>query len=39
LPNPQLAMAEIMVSIEELPAEAKETYQAMRKLLAGKRRG
>jgi Uma2 family endonuclease len=36
LPNPQLALAEIMVSIETLPAEAKETYQALRKLLTGK---
>lgn len=34
LPNPQLALAEIMISIESLPAEVRETYQAMYKLLA-----
>ncbi|MBI1878479.1 MAG: Uma2 family endonuclease, partial [Chloroflexi bacterium] len=34
LPNPQLVLAEIMISIETLPTEAKETYQALRKLLA-----
>ncbi|NJN96852.1 MAG: Uma2 family endonuclease [Anaerolineales bacterium] len=36
LPNPQLALAEIMVSIETLPAEIRETYQTLRKLLTGK---
>lgn len=35
LPNPQLALAEIMIFIEGLPDEARETYQAMYKLLAG----
>jgi Uma2 family endonuclease len=34
LPNPQLALAEIMSSIETLPDEVKETYRALRKLLA-----
>lgn len=34
LPNPQLALAEIMVSVETLPAEIRETYQTLRKLLA-----
>jgi Uma2 family endonuclease len=37
LPNPQLALAEIMMSSDELSAEAKATYQALYKLLkAGK---
>jgi Uma2 family endonuclease len=36
LPNPQLALAEIMVSLEALPSDIKETYQALRRLLAGK---
>jgi Uma2 family endonuclease len=36
LPNPQLALAEIMVSIETLPAEIRETYQTLCKLLTGK---
>jgi Uma2 family endonuclease len=35
LPNPQLALVEIMLSIEELSAEAKEAYQAMYKVLGG----
>lgn len=35
LPNPQLALAEIMVSIETLPAEAKTTFQSLHKLLTG----
>jgi Uma2 family endonuclease len=34
MPNPQLALAEIMVSIEELPAEARATFQALYNLLA-----
>lgn len=34
LPNPQLALAEIIISIESLPAEVRETYQAMYELLA-----
>jgi Uma2 family endonuclease len=33
LPNPQLALAEIMLSIDELSAEAKATYQALHKIL------
>jgi Uma2 family endonuclease len=33
LPNPQLALAEIMMSIGELPAEVKATYQALYKIL------
>jgi Uma2 family endonuclease len=33
LPNPQLALAEIMISNEALSAEAKEAYQAMYRLL------
>lgn len=36
LPNPQLALAEIMMSVEGLLDEAKDTYQAMYKLLASK---
>lgn len=36
LPNPQLALAEIMVSIETLPAQVRETYQALYELLADK---
>ena len=36
LPNPQLILAEIMLSVAELPAEAKEAYQAMYRLLDGK---
>jgi Uma2 family endonuclease len=36
LPNPQLALAEIMVSLETLPTEVKETYQALCRLLADK---
>ncbi len=35
LPNPQLALAEVMVSLDTLPAEAKATFQALHKLLAG----
>lgn len=37
LPNPQLALAEIMISIEELPAEAKATYQSLYKILVGQK--
>jgi Uma2 family endonuclease len=33
LPNPQLALAEIMLSIDELSAEVKATYQALYKIL------
>lgn len=36
LPNPQLALAEIMISVETLPSEAKETYERLYGLLAGK---
>lgn len=36
LPNPQLVLAEIMISIETLPAEAKNAYQALYDLLAGR---
>jgi Uma2 family endonuclease len=36
LPNSQLVLAEIMLSIERLPAEAKDAYRAMYKLLAGR---
>ncbi len=36
LPNPQLALAEIMGSIETLPPEVREAYQTLRKLLADK---
>jgi hypothetical protein len=36
LPNPQLALAEIMLSIEGLSPEAKDAFQAMHKLLTGK---
>lgn len=36
LPNPQLALAEIMLSIEELPAETKAAYQAMYNVLVSK---
>jgi Uma2 family endonuclease len=36
LPNPQLALAEIMTSIEELPAKVKATYQALYEILASK---
>ncbi len=36
LPNPQLALAEIMLSIKGLPAEAKEAYGAIFELLAGR---
>jgi Uma2 family endonuclease len=36
LPNPQLALAEIMISIEELPAKVKATYQALYEILASK---
>jgi Uma2 family endonuclease len=34
LPNPQLRFAEIMVSIEELPDEVKDTYKALAKILS-----
>jgi Uma2 family endonuclease len=33
MPNPQLALAEIMLSIEELPAEARATFQSLYNLL------
>lgn len=33
LPNPQLALAEIMLSMETLPAEVKSAYQALYKIL------
>jgi Uma2 family endonuclease len=36
LPNPQLALAEIILSIEELPAETKAAYQTMYNLLIKK---
>jgi hypothetical protein len=36
LPNPQLALAEIMMSVDGLSDEAKDTYQAMYRLLADK---
>lgn len=36
LPNPQLILAEIMISIEELPAEVKAAYQALGKILAAR---
>ena len=36
LPNPQVALAEIMISIAELPAEVKDTYRAIHRLLTGK---
>jgi hypothetical protein len=34
LPNPQLALAEIMMSIDELSVEVKTTYQALAKILS-----
>jgi hypothetical protein len=34
LRDPQLALAEIMISIDDLPTEAKDTYQALYSLLA-----
>jgi Uma2 family endonuclease len=34
LPNPQLALAEIMIFVEGLSAEVKETYQAMHRMLS-----
>ncbi len=34
LTNPQLALAEIMISIDELPAEVKNTYQSLVKILS-----
>jgi Uma2 family endonuclease len=37
LPNPQWALAEIMVSMEGLPPEVKAAYQAMHKALADKK--
>lgn len=36
LPNPQLALAEIMTSVESLSPKAKETYQALFELLNGR---
>lgn len=36
LPDPQLCLAEIMLSIEGLPTEAKEAYQTLYNLLANK---
>ena len=36
-PDPQLALAEVMISLKGLPVEAKETYRALYQLLAGKR--
>ena len=36
LPNPQLALAEIMLSLENLPAETKEIFRALQKLLRAK---
>jgi Uma2 family endonuclease len=35
LPNPQLALAEIMLSIESLPPQARAAYQALYDLLKG----
>ncbi|HXV97207.1 MAG TPA: hypothetical protein VEC93_02205, partial [Anaerolineae bacterium] len=34
LPNPQLALAEIMISIADLPPEVKAAYQALYEVLA-----
>lgn len=34
LPNPQLCFAEMMVSLEELPAEVKDTYKSLVKILS-----
>ena len=34
LPNPQMLLAQIMVSIDTLPANAKTTYQALYDLLS-----
>jgi Uma2 family endonuclease len=36
LPNPQLALAEIMISIPDLPAEAKQAYEALYRLLVNR---
>ncbi|MBN1991199.1 MAG: Uma2 family endonuclease [Anaerolineae bacterium] len=36
LPNSELILAEIMLSVENLPAEAKDAYQAMYNLWAGR---
>jgi Uma2 family endonuclease len=36
LPNPQLALAEIMISIEDLPADVKSAYQALYEALIPK---
>lgn len=33
LPNPQLALAEIMLTIDNLPADARQTFRALRDLL------
>lgn len=35
LPNPQLALAEIMLSLENLPEKARETYRGLYELLSG----
>lgn len=36
LPNPQLALAEIMTTVESLSSKAKEIYQALYELLSGR---
>ena len=36
LPNPQLTLAEIMISIEDLPADVKSAYQALHEALIPK---
>ena len=35
LPNPQLTLAAIMLTIDDLPAQARETFQSLYELLAG----
>jgi hypothetical protein len=36
LPNPQLALAEVMISVPDLPGEAKQTFEALYRLLVNR---